>query len=334
MAKRILVSIHGFRSSSETFNILENTVKKYFDEYVPVDWSAGISDLFPIERMERIELAIADNIEMVSNIAVGIIKNGGLFEFFNNKVNIAKSTSDKINSSIEAGGDVVIVAHSLGTVLLYEVMKRLRRDINIHFISFGGVMNSDAFSELLRKRKNILSGVNFYSPKGDRIINTLYLYFSKNKNPIGTSKVKSKKCINVLTNQGHCGYLNADFFYYYYYYIILILRNKIILKLSGKSELSFDSDLSFSRWIKYGDEDENFNLKSVGISKIAGIVRGKGKRTNALMEVFNMGMLEDIQIDALNTHGGNWSFWSESKDRFNANYNMKGDGWVSNKSLR
>lgn len=97
----------------------------------------------------------------------------------------------KINSAHKPGDHVVLSAHSLGTIVLYQAVQHIRQDITIYLFMMAGVLEKHDLEWLLFTYKNIAFTYNLYSDS-DSTLNELLPKFEPTIiEPIGNNAISS-----------------------------------------------------------------------------------------------------------------------------------------------
>ena len=115
-----------------------------------------------------------------------------------------------INRTVEAGGKLVISAHSLGACVAYHAVKNTRNDIKIFMFVMAGVAECYDCECLIDDHKNIKCFCNFYNSE-DFALSRMLPQMDFPVNPVGTVEISPARdgvAFNFETNFGHSDYKN------------------------------------------------------------------------------------------------------------------------------
>ncbi|AFY19363.1 hypothetical protein [Pseudomonas sp. UW4] len=148
-----------------------------------INWDSGnIGDKFDSMISAIVAIFDADEVtkkhEQWSNANERAIEAGELLAY-------------KINSAHKPGDHVVLSAHSLGTVVLYQAVQHIRKDITIYLFMMAGVLEKHDLEWLLFTHKNIALTYNLYS-YNDHALNSILPKFEPTiDEPIGNNAISS-----------------------------------------------------------------------------------------------------------------------------------------------
>ena len=138
----------------------------------------------------------------------------------------SRKLAEKINSSVPENGDVLLVAHSMGTEVVQHAIDSLRKDIDIYLFLMGGIANSLAYEDLIEQNSKIRLVYNYYSDN-DFILNRYLPAIGAGYiDPIGTTTIDGEKISNINTKSGHSDYFSSNSVLSTYTELVTSLLNK------------------------------------------------------------------------------------------------------------
>lgn len=130
---------------------------------------------------------------------------------------IGMTWANTFNSTLGEHDFLLLSAHSLGSCVVYNIIRNLNENIEVGLIIMGGTEPVSNYELLVEQHNNIEIIYNFYS-YNDEVLKDILPEFSFCYEPIGICELHANKknIINIRTNFSHDGYksirMRAQFF--------------------------------------------------------------------------------------------------------------------------
>lgn len=121
-------------------------------------------------------------------------------------IDTGKRIASHINKFYSAGENIVISAHSLGSVAAIETVRNLNKNLNVYMFMMGGSASFYDYEEIIDRHENVKLAMNIYSTN-DMVLDKILRQYPS-LDPIGTTEISPERniAINVKTNLSHSGY--------------------------------------------------------------------------------------------------------------------------------
>lgn len=104
---------------------------------------------------------------------------------------------------------LLLSAHSLGSLIIYNIIENLNENIDVGIIVMGGTESANSYELLIEQFSNVKILFNFYNPD-DTVLKDFLPEFSYHYDAMGICELTTDKgnVINVKTRFTHSGYKN------------------------------------------------------------------------------------------------------------------------------
>lgn len=200
MQKPLVIFIHGFKSNSKdwekTINICNGVADIYFH-----NWNSGI--------VTSITVDIFLNASIFWNSGGQKLHVGDEYHIALSKIDDeVENLLEYIKTHCDKNRTLFLVAHSMGTKILGELLWRLEDEmpcLKINFMTLAGIASPEAFMFLNSK------GINIFNPN-DKILMWDNELADTPKNNIGLDAVSQENIEDIKVDIGHSQYANSGVF--------------------------------------------------------------------------------------------------------------------------